>query len=172
MTDGRTLGIDWTPGELPALLGLTAIAIYGCVPETSDQMPAIGVMLAALFAIELITRRPSGLLVHAVAAGIVLWSGLYGATGRESAIVGALFAFWPLALVVIVCHLPGRPQPTPVTRWIIGLIGGIAAVAVARTGALEPTVGPALLAVAIALPASLIAALLVESVSRTRRRRG
>jgi hypothetical protein len=170
MTDGRTLGIAWTPGEVPALLGLTAIAIYGCVPETG-QMRAIGVMLAPLFVIELVARRQSGLLVHAVAAGIVLWSGLYGATGRDSAIVGALFAFWPLVLVVIMCHWPGRAQPSPVIRWIIGLIGGIAAVAVARTGALEPTIGPALLAVAIALPVSLVAALLVESFSRTRRRR-
>jgi hypothetical protein len=170
MTDGRTLGIDWTPGEVPALLGLSAIAIYGCVPETG-QMPAIGVMLAALFVIELVARRPSGLLVHAVAAGIVLWSGLYGATGRESAIVGALFAFWPLALVVLVCHWPGRAQPQTVSRWTIGLIGGLAAVAVARTGALEPTIGPALIAVAIALPTSLAAALLVDSISRRNDRR-
>jgi hypothetical protein len=95
----------------------------------------------------------------------VLWSGLYGATGRESAIVGALFAFWPLVLVVLVCHRPGRPQPRPVVRWAVGLIGGIAAVAVARTGALEPTIGPALVAVAIALPASLAVALLVDSLS-------
>ena len=110
--------------------------------------------------------------MHAVAVGIVLWSGLYGATGRESAIVGALFAFWPLVLVVIVCHWPGRAQPRPMTRWIIGLIGGIAAVAVARTGALEPTIGPALLAVAIALPASLAVALVVVSISpRADRRR-
>jgi hypothetical protein len=170
MTDGRTLGIDWTPGEVPALLGLTAIAIYGCVPETG-QMPAIGVMLAALFVIELVARRPSGLLVHAVAAGIVLWSGLYGATGRESAIVGALFAFWPLVLVVLVCHWPGRAQPRMVSRWIIGLIGGIAAVTVARTGALEPTIGPALIAVAITLPTSLAAALVVDSISRRNDRR-
>ncbi len=102
--------------------------------------------------------------MHVVAIGIVLWSGLYGATGRESAIVGALFAFWPLVLVVVVCHWPGRPQPVPVTRWIIGLIGGVAAVAVARTGALQPTIGPALLAVAIALPSSLAIALLVDSL--------
>ena len=176
MTGTRTLGIDWTPGEIPALLGLTAIAIYGCVPETSNQMPAIGVMLASLFLIELVAREPSAPIVHAVAAAIVLWSGLYGATGRESAIVGALFAFWPLVLVVIVCHWPGRDLPRPVTRWVIGLIGGIAAVAVARTGALEPTVGPALLAVAIALPLSLAVALAVAlavgSISRTRDRQG
>jgi hypothetical protein len=166
MTDGRTLGIAWTPGEVPALLGLSAIAIYGCVPETTNQMPAIGVMLASLFLIELVARAPAAPLVHLTAAGIVLWSGLYGATGRESAIVGALFAFWPLVLVVLVCSWPGRAQPQPVVRWIIGLIGAIAAVAVARTGALEPTIGPALVAVAIALPVSLVAALAVDSLSR------
>ena len=169
MTDGHTLGIDWTPGEAPALLGLSAVAVYGCVPETG-QMRAIGVMLASLFVIELVARRPSGLLVHTVAAGIVLWSGLYGATGRDSAIVGTLFAFWPLVLVVIACRLPGYSQPTPVERWTIGLIGGIAAVALARTGALEPTIGPALLAVTIALPTSLVAALVVVAVSRRTRR--
>ena len=171
MSDGRTLGIAWAPAEVPALLGLSAIAIYGCVPETSDQMPAVGVMLAALFLIELVARQPSAPLVHAVAIGIVLWSGLYGATGRESAIVGAFFAFWPLVLVLIMCHRPGRAQPVPVVRWIIGLIGGIGAVAVARTGALQPTIGPALLAVAIALPASLAAALLVDSISQQDDRR-
>ena len=171
MTDGRTLGIAWSSGEVPALLGLSAIAIYGCVPETSNQMPAIGVMLASLFLIELVARRASPLLVQAVAAGIVLWSGLYGATGRDSAIVGALFAFWPPVLVVTICQLSRRAQPRPFIRWTVGLIGGIAAVAVARTGALEPTIGPALIAVAIALPASLAVALGVVSISQRADRR-
>jgi hypothetical protein len=59
-----------------------------------------------------------------------------------------------------------------VVRWIIGLIGGVAAVAVARTGALEPTIGPALVAVAIALPTSLAVALVVVAISpRARRHR-
>ena len=165
MTDGRTIGIDWTPGEVPALLGLAAIAIYGCVPETG-QMFGIAVLIVGLGLVELVTRTPSAPVVLGLAFAIVLWSGLYGATGRESAIVGALFAFWPLALVVIVCHLPRGAQPRLFVRWIIGLIGGIAAVAVARTGALEPTIGPALLAVAIALPTSLALALVVDSVSR------
>jgi hypothetical protein len=172
MTDGRTLGIDWTPGEVPALLGLTAIAIYGCVPETSNQMPAIGVMLAVLFSVELVTRRPAAPVWHLGAAALVLWAGLYGAAGRESAIVGALFAFWPLVLVVLVCHLPGRSRPRPVVRWTIGLIGGVAAVAVARTGALEPTIEPALVAVAMAMPMSLAVALVVVAISpRARRHR-
>jgi hypothetical protein len=171
MTDGRTLGIDWTPGEVPALLGLGAITIYGCVPETG-QMFTIGLLLAGLGLVEFVTRRPSGPVVHGLAAAIVLWSGLYGATGRESAIVGALFAFWPLVLVVLVCHLPRLAPPRPVVRWTVGLIGGVAAVVVARTGALEPTIGPALVAVAIALPTSLAIALVVVAINpRARRHR-
>jgi hypothetical protein len=38
---------------------------------------------------------------------------------------------------------------------VISAIGAVAAVGVARTGAIEPTVGPAYLAVAIAAPSSL-----------------
>ena len=42
----------------------------------------------------------------------------------------------------------------------------VASVAVARTGALEPTIGPALVAVAIAAPMSFALALLVERACR------
>ena len=85
----------------------------------------------------------------------------------KSAIRTPAPSFWPLVLVVLVCYLPGRSQPRPVVRWIIGLTGGVAAVAVARTGALEPTIGPALVAVAIALPTSAVVALLVVTLSPT-----
>ena len=151
------------PVEFPWLLGMTALATYLCVPET-DQMPAIGVMVASLAVIELIARRPSGTSVQVVAAAIVLWSGLYGATGRESAVVGALFAFWPLVLVGgAALWLRGRERPVAgrLQRWGIGLTGGIAAVAVARTGAIQPTVGPALVAAGVAAVASIVLCLLV-----------
>ena len=150
MTDGRTLGIDWTPGEVPALLGLTAIAIYGCVPET-DQMPAIGVMLAALFVIELITRTPSAPVVHAVAdrhrAVVGPLRGDRAGVGHRRRAVRVLAARARRDRVSVA----GPPAAAAsACDGAIGLIGGIAAVAVARTGALEPTIGPALLAVAIA----------------------
>jgi hypothetical protein len=70
---------------------------------------------------------------------------------------------WPLAAF--------RTLTRPLLYEARGLIGGIAAVAVARTGALEPTIGPALITVAIALPTSLAAALLVDSISRRNDRR-
>ena len=147
--------VEFAPGELPVLLGYAAVAIYGCVPET-DQMPAIGWMVAGLFVIERVTRAPSSLVAQALAAGLVLWSGLYGATGRGSALVGAWFAFWPLVLVVASAWVFGLRSSR--ARWAIGAIGAVAAVAVARTGAIEPTTAPALVAVAIAAPLSLVAA--------------
>ena len=149
--------VPYAPAEYPALLGLAAIAIYGCVPET-DQMTTVGALCAGLGVVELITRTRSALAVQVLSFTIVLWSGLYGATGRESAIVGALFAFWPLVLVTAAIVWPdGRSVPLP-TRAAIGLIGGVASIVVARTGALEPTIGPALVAVAVAAPASTLAA--------------
>jgi hypothetical protein len=153
--------VEFVPGEVPALLGLTAMAIYGCVPET-DQMPTIGWMIVGLFAIEVVTRTTSAVGVHTLAAAIVLWSGVYGATGRGSAIVGAWFAFWPLVLVVG-SMLAFNSQPP--RRWVIGLIGGMAAIAVARTGAIDTDTTPALVAVAVAAPVSIAAAWAVARLS-------
>lgn len=150
------------PREYPFLLALAAIAIYGCVPETG-QMPTIGMLVAGLFVIEVVTRLPSAPVVSLTATLIVLWSGLHGATGRGSAIVGAWFAFWPIVLVTLAALLLG-PLRAPV-RWTIGLIGGVAAVAVARTGGIEPTVAPALVAVVVAAPVSLLAAWVVVTIS-------
>jgi len=151
-----------TPGVRPLTLAAASVAIYGCVPET-DQMPTIWVLTFGAAIAEVVAHRrmPDGLLF--VLGAMVMWSGLYGATGRNSAIVGALFAFWPVAIVPLVAlvrpKLRGRPE---VVQWVIAGIGAVAAVAVARTGAIEPTIGPALLAVAIAGPVSFALALLAE----------
>ena len=150
---GRSLHVEFAPGEFPVLLGYATLAISACVPET-DQMPTVAWMVVGLLVIELVSRTPSALTVQLVAAGIVLWSGLFGAAGRGSAIVGAWFAFWPLVLVVG-SALAFDIQP-PRARWLVGAIGGIAALAVARTGGLEPTTVPAVIAVAITAPASIL----------------
>jgi hypothetical protein len=146
--------VEFAPGELPALFAGSALAIYACVPETG-QMPTIAWMLVGLFTIEVVTGTRSAWSVTALAAGIVLWSGLYGAAGRGSAIVGASFAFWPVVLVVASMLMANSRPPQ---RWMIGLIGTGAAVAVARTGAIEPNTAPAVVAVAIAAPLSIAAA--------------
>jgi len=154
--------LRFASGEYPFLLGLAAIAIYGCVPET-DQMPTIGVLVAGLILIEVATRASSALAVCVAATLVVLWSGLYGATGRGSALVGASFAFWPILLVLAFGAAVGPLRLN--VRLAVGLIGGVAAAVVARTGGIEPTTGPALVAVAVTAPVSVLLAGGVVAVS-------
>ncbi|MEM8620181.1 MAG: hypothetical protein AAGF73_10700 [Actinomycetota bacterium] len=134
------------PGEVPAALAVAVGATYLCVPET-DVLAPVGWMVAGLFILEraLSWRH---LLVHVAAVGAVLSTGLVGATGRDSAEVGALFAFWPLVLLIATQALP-RP-PDAGLRLLILMVGGAATAVVSRTGALEPTIDPALVAAGVA----------------------
>ncbi len=127
------------PGSIPVLIGVVQFAIYCCVPET-DQVPQVVAAVVVLITLEVSAARPMPWWLVMTVFGLVMWTGLFGATGRESALVGTLFATWPLVLVLA---RVGSPR-------VAGVIGSIAAVAVARTGGLEPTVRPALVAVAIA----------------------
>jgi hypothetical protein len=166
-----SLGVFHTPGAWPAIWCVVAAAIYGCVPET-DQMPTIGVLVGVVFAFEVVTRRQLAPVIHVGVAGVVLWSGLYGAAGQERAIAGTLFAFWPAAIVPLMAiawpPLLRRPEPV---RWTIAACGGAAALIVSRTGALDPGWAPALRSVAIWGPLSLIAAaVLVALTDRAARR--
>ena len=146
------------PGEFPLVMLAIVGTIYCCVPET-DQLDEVASVLVLVLVTELLASRFLWWLALPQTV-LVLWSGLYGATERSSAIVGTLFAFWPVALTGGVLLALAR------TRWSVGAverhgleaIGVVAAVAVARTGALQPTVGPALVAVAVAMPLSLVAA--------------
>jgi len=134
-------------GFVPALLLGCQASIYLCVPETDQVKPLAGALATALL-VELASRRHLPWQLYAILTGFVLWSGLYGATGRDSATIGAWFSMWPLVLVVL----------TPTHRYWAAAVGIVAAAIVARTGALQPTAGPALIAVAIALPASIVVA--------------
>jgi hypothetical protein len=122
-----------TPGVWPLTLTAASIAIYGCVPETT-HLPAFGLMTIGLAIVEVATRQRSAPIVFCVAAALVLWAGLFGATGRESAIVGAIFAFWPVVIVPIVTVVvPGLRRRPELVSWVISAIGAVAAVGVART---------------------------------------
>ena len=141
------------PGHVPALIGVVQFAIYCCVPETG-QIGETVVVVIMVIAIELAIGRSLPWWLHSTAAAIVLWSGMFGATGRESALIGALFASWPIVLVAV---MPRR-------SYVIAALGSIAVIAVARTGALQPTASPALVAVAVAAPISVLLALLAVAL--------
>lgn len=144
----HTIGVAWW-----GLLG-SAIAVYGCVPET-DQMREVGVVVAAGGLAELLLRRrlPTPALV--AAAAYVEWSALYGATGRGRALVGGLFALTPL-IAVAVFDAKRR-------SWLLGLVWVVAAVVMARTGGIATSLRPALVAAAICGAVALaVSALLVR----------
>jgi hypothetical protein len=158
---GRRL--PW-PGSVPVLIGVMQFAVYCCVPET-DQIPRVALLVGVLFSVEFVFRRVMPWWVQGVVVTMVMWSGIFGATGRDSALVGALFAAWPIVLVAVVPRVPALQLPVPrvpvrLASVLSAGLGSVAAVAVARTGALQSTIGPALVAVAIAAPVSVVLAAL------------
>ena len=157
-----------TPGVLPFVIATSAAAIYGCVPETSDQMPLIGALVIMLIAVEVLYRRQIHIGFHGLVAAMVLWSGIYGATWRQSALIGALFAMWPILIVpavtLVVRRLTRTAEPV---RWLVAGLGMAAALIVARTGALQPTAGPALVAVSVWAGASLVLACGIAAMAPT-----
>ena len=79
------------PGLAPLTIVAALGAVYLCVPET-DQIPIAAFLPVVVVALEVVVRRQVGVEWYAVAGASVLWAGMFGATGRQSALVGALFA--------------------------------------------------------------------------------
>ncbi len=161
-----------TPGAVPAVLLCWLAAVYGCVPETDQVRQAAG-LLAGFAAAEVIARHAAPWPAHLVGAAGVLWCGLYGATGYARAEVGAVFGAWtvllPAAVATLVPPLVARAWPI---RWAVAGVAVVAALAVARTGALHPPVSGALRSAAVAAAVSAPAALAVALGGRSRRRPG
>ena len=151
-----------TPGTVPLLICAAAASIYLCVPETTNQMPMVGSVVTLVTLAELRSRRQLHIGILGLTAGIVLWSGIYGATGRQSALVGALFSMWPIVIVALAALLvPRLAHVAEPVRWLVAALGVAAAVTVARTGALEPIIRPAVVAVLVLGGLSLAAAVAI-----------
>mgnify|MGYP001827680759 FL=1 len=142
------------PGECSALLAAVLLVTFLCVPET-DQYRVAAIVPGLLLVGELVTRRQAVLAWYGVAGYTVAWASVFGAYPRASAIVGALFAWWPFVLPGLL-RLRGRTSDG--TRGV-ALVSLAAAVIVARTGALSPDVTDAFLAVGMAVTASVAVSL-------------
>lgn len=153
-------------GSFPLVLTPVLAAVYACVPET-DQVRPLAAAVGVSLLVELFARAPLPWWWHGVLAWLVLWGAVYGATGRQSAIVGGLFAWWPLVLpLAVALAVPGMASRSEVVPWSIVVIGAVAAVAVARTGGLDRELVPAVRAVAVAAPASFAASLALAAIAR------
>jgi hypothetical protein len=158
--DQRSLPPGWGPG---LLLGVWAI-IYACVPET-DPIVNLVVIPVALGIVELWANRRVGWGWLYAMAGLIMLTGIYGATGRESALVGALFSWWPvIALACLDRYLPRLREPRVISLCLVIIALASAPAVVSRSGALEPTIDAALRQVAIAAPVSALATALLVAV--------
>ena len=120
------------PGQLALLQCCVAGAVYGCVPET-DQLKGVGVLVLGILLVELAAQQRLPLGWHTVVTATVFWAGVFGASGRGSAVVGAAFSLWPFVVVAI----------SPRRGTLASGAGGAAAWLVARTGAIQPSTSPA-----------------------------
>ncbi|MDO8392279.1 MAG: hypothetical protein Q7V57_17535 [Actinomycetota bacterium] len=141
------------------LLG-SAAAVYACVPET-DQMREVAVVLIAGGAAEVLLRRrlPAPALV--AAAALVEWAALFGATGRDRALVGGLFALSPLIAVGLV---------RGGSRWRgvgVAVVWVAAALVMARTGGVADSLSPAVVSVAACAATAGLATLVVVRLDRS-----
>ncbi len=155
------------PGVAPLTIVAALVAVYLCVPET-DQVPVAAILPVVVVVLELVGRRQVGLEWYAVAAAAVLWAGMFGATGRQSALVGALFAWWAVALLPLVHGLRRLPAGTWVGV-IIAAIGAVAAMVMARTGGIASSGSAAWIAAVTVAVVSLIVSLVVERLVSARR---
>lgn len=155
------------PGRLTGVLVVSLAAIYGCVPET-DHISDVALIMVAGLVVELVSRRTMPIAWFAACTGLVMWAGIYGATGRERAIVGTLFAFWPVVLVAAAFRMVPRMRRTsPTIRLTVAGVGGMASLVVSRTGALQYGIRPAAVAAAIAAAASIVAAAILVRIAST-----
>jgi hypothetical protein len=153
------------PGIAPLTIVAALVGIYLCVPET-DQILVAAFIPVTVVGMEFVGRRQVGLEWYAVAAAAVGWAGIFGATGRQSALVGALFAWWAVALVPLVHAF--RPLPSKAAGVAVALIGAIAVAVMARTGGIADTAEAAWLAAGVVAAVSFGLALgVVVLLTRT-----
>jgi hypothetical protein len=158
------------PGVAPLTIVAALVAVYLCVPET-DQVPVAAILPVVVVVLELVGRRQVGLEWYAVASASVLWAGMFGATGRQSALVGALFAWWAVALLPLVHGLRRLPAGR-IGTWVavaIAAIGAVSAMVMARTGGIADSGSDAWIAAVTLAVVSLVVSLAVVRVVSARR---
>lgn len=149
------------PGLAPSTIVAALVAVFLCVPET-DQIPIAAFLPVVVVALEVVGRRQVGLEWYAVAAASVLWAGMFGASGRQSALVGALFAWWAVALLPLVHTV--RPIRSTRAAIAVATIGAVAALVLARSGGIATEGSTAWAATAVVALVSFVVAIAVARV--------
>jgi hypothetical protein len=121
-------------GAAPMAIVSALVATFLCVPET-DQFRFAVVIPVGVLVVEVLLRRQIGVHWYGLAAASIAWAGLYGGTERNSAVIGALFAWWAVLLAPLVALV--RPVAVPAVATLVAAVGSVAAVVMARTGGIS-----------------------------------
>lgn len=125
-------------------------AVHVCVPE-NGRTAEVGLLVACGGVAEFLMRRRLPLPVWSAIATAVLWTAVFGASGRARAVIGGLFAVTPLIATALVVRPRRAVRPlTETRRWLIAFVWLAAAWIVARTGGIAETTSAAWISVAIA----------------------
>ena len=147
-----------TPGVAPLTLVATLAAIFLCVPET-NQLAIVALLPMVLVVLEVAERRQLPIEWYVVAAAAVGWGGLFGASGRQSALAGALFAWWAVLLPAFV--VARRRVATPWRAQAIAAVAALWVVVVARTGGIADDWATIIVSVVAAVIVSVGAAIAI-----------
>ena len=141
------------PGIVPSGLLAVLLAMYLCVPET-DQFAVAALVPVTVLVLELVRREQLGVEWYALAAVSVAWAGMFGSSGRQSALIGAIFAWWPILLPWVISRSTGVCSRYSMLASMV--IGAAAALIFARTGGISDSTSRAILvAVLVAFVSSL-----------------
>ena len=146
------------PGVAPLTIVAVLLAVFLCVPET-DQLPIVALVPVALVSLEIVERRQMPIEWYVVAAATVGWGAVFGATGRQSALAGALFAWWAVLLPGFISI--GWNVASARSALAIAGVGAIAAAVMARTGGIADSWSIILASVALCGSISLLAAVAI-----------
>ncbi len=138
------------PGGLAFLHCCAAASVYACVPET-DQMKGVGLLVLGVGLLELVGSERLPIGWHLVVAGTITWAGVYGSSGRGSALVGATFAGWPVLLPALVGATAAACFLGVAGTWLES-----------RTGAIQQRTSPAVVGIGLWAATTLALALLVR----------
>ena len=99
----------------------------------------------------------------AVAAAAIGWGGMFGATGRQSALAGALFAWWVVLLPTFLHAM--RPIGDQRRAIAVVFVAGVAAVVFARTGGLTDRNAELVIAL---VSCSILSFVVASAIAQTR----
>ena len=150
-------------GLTGALTAAWAVVVLCCVPETGHLPPVLAVT-TALATWQFLSKATIPLPCHLAIIWLVLSAGVFGSSGRPSALCGALFGVWPFVLTALA--RPGTMRfGVPIGRaCVYAALGGLGALVVSRTGALaQAGLRAPVLAIGATISVTVVLLAVVES---------